>query len=128
MPAVPGIAPPTKALCVVPFGTEEGSDFEIPAQEFNLIIGAPVEFRFLSSTHRKQDAVGDLIEDWEGKQIEELAPLQTVLTAEGQKGSVLPVRLCGKVTEVGTLELWCVGRNDAGRWKLEFNVRDRTNG
>jgi hypothetical protein len=32
------------------------------------------------------------------------------------------------VTEVGTLELWCVGRNDAGRWKLEFNVRDRTNG
>jgi hypothetical protein len=25
---------------------------------------------------------------------------------------------------VGTLELWCVGKEDQRRWKLEFNVRE----
>jgi hypothetical protein len=29
-----------------------------------------------------------------------------------------------KVTEVGTLELWCIGRDGKDRWKLEFNVRE----
>jgi hypothetical protein len=29
------------------------------------------------------------------------------------------------VTEVGTLELWCLGRDGKQRWKLEFNVRER---
>ena len=40
-----------------------------------------------------------------------------------QPGEVVPVRLRAHVTEVGTLELWCVG--EAGRrWKLEYNVRE----
>jgi hypothetical protein len=29
------------------------------------------------------------------------------------------------VTEIGTLELWCVSRQDDKRWKLEFNVREK---
>jgi len=29
------------------------------------------------------------------------------------------------VTEVGTLELWCLSRDGKQRWKLEFNVRER---
>jgi hypothetical protein len=33
------------------------------------------------------------------------------------------VRLTTRVTEVGTLEVWCVARDGARRWKLEFNVR-----
>jgi hypothetical protein len=36
---------------------------------------------------------------------------------------VVPVRLPAHVTAVGTLELWCVARDDARRWKLEFSVR-----
>ena len=30
-----------------------------------------------------------------------------------------------KLTEIGTLELWCVSRRDGSRWKLEFNVREK---
>ena len=37
----------------------------------------------------------------------------------------MPVRLEAHVTEVGTLELWCVARDGRGRWKLEYSVRER---
>ena len=56
MPAVPGMPPPLKALCVVPFGMEEGTS-DLPGQEFGLVVGEPAEFRFLSSTVRKSDPV-----------------------------------------------------------------------
>jgi hypothetical protein len=45
---------------------------------------------------------------------------------DGQQGTVLPVRLETRVTEVGTLEVWCVSRDGAHRWKLELNIRDRS--
>src|SRR5258708_39850981 len=69
MPAVPGMEAPLKALCVVPFGMEEGTEATIPDREFGLVVGEPAEFRFLSSTIRKQDRVGDLLENW-GSEIE----------------------------------------------------------
>jgi len=41
-------------------------------------------------------------------------------------GSVVPVFLETRVTEIGTLELWCVSREKQDqRWKLEFNVREQ---
>ena len=30
-----------------------------------------------------------------------------------------------RVTEIGTLELWCVARDGSDRWKLELNIRER---
>jgi hypothetical protein len=124
MPAVPGAAPPMKALCVVPFGMEEGSEADVPNQEFGLIVGAPAEFRFLGSTVRREDAVGTLVEDWQDE-IDELAPVATTLEAPGKQGQMVPVHLHTKVTEVGTLELWCHSRDGKQRWKLEFNVREK---
>jgi hypothetical protein len=124
LPAVPGAQPPLKALCVVPFGMEEGTEVDVPGQEFGLVVGAPAEFRFLSSTVRKDDSVGTLVEDWEG-QIEESTPLATTLEAPGRQGVIVPVHLDSRVTEVGTLELWCLSRDGKQRWKLEFNVRDK---
>ena len=35
------------------------------------------------------------------------------------------MRLRSEVTELGVLELWCVARDGSGKWKLEFNVRER---
>jgi len=122
MPAVPGVRPPIKALCVVPQGLEEGSEVDLPAQEFGLIIGEPAEFRFLGSSTRREDEVGTLVETWEDD-IEELAPLETHLEWEGQEGATIPVRLHARVNELGVLELWCVSRDTEHRWKLEFNVR-----
>ena len=124
MPAVPGMEAPLKALCVVNFGMEEGTEAKIPGREFGLVIGEAAEFRFLSSSVRKQDQIGNLLEDW-GDEIEELSPLEVTLKLDGQEGTVLPVRLETRVTEVGTLEVWCVSRDGTQRWKLELNIRER---
>ena len=125
MPAVPGMEAPLKALCVVPFGMEEGTEATITGREFGLVVGEPAEFRFLSSSVRKQDHVGSLLEDW-GSDIEELSPLEVTLKLDGQQGTVVPVRLETRVTELGTLEVWCVSRDGTERWKLELNIREKT--
>ena len=124
MPAVPGLPAPIKALCVVPFGMEEGTHAAIPNLEFGLVVGEPAEFRFLSSTIRKGDPVGALIEDW-GEEIEELSPLEVVFDGQGSDGAAVPVTLESHVTEIGTLELSCVSRDRKQRWKLELNIRER---
>ena len=124
MPAVPGMEAPLKALCVVPFGMEEGTEAAIPGREFGLVVGEPAEFRFLSSSVRKQDQVGSLLEDW-GTDIEELSPLEVTLRLDGQQGTVVPVRIETRVTELGTLEVWCVSRDGEQRWKLELNIRKK---
>jgi hypothetical protein len=124
LPAVPGSPPPIKALCVVPFGMEEGTETDVPGQEFGLVVGTPAEFRFLGSSVRRGDTVGTLIDDWEG-QVEEISPLTTTLEAPTKEGQTVPVHLHSKMTEVGTLELWCLSRDGKQRWKLEFNVRER---
>jgi len=125
IPAVPGSPPPIKALCVVPFGMEEGTESDVPGQEFGLVVGEPAEFRFLGSTVRRNDTMGTIIEDWEGE-IDELSPMTTTLQWSGEEGQRVPVHLHSKVTEVGTLELWCNSRDNKHRWKLEFNVRERS--
>jgi hypothetical protein len=127
MPAVPGMEAPLKALCVVPFGMEEGTEAKIAEREFGLVVGEPAEFRFLSSTVRKQDEIGSLIEDW-GDDVQELSPLEVTLALEGQEDTVLPVTLESRVTEIGTLELWCASRDAKHRWKLEFNIREKEEG
>ncbi len=126
MPAVPGMAPPIKAVCVVPFGTEEGSegiDIDLPGQEFGLVVGEQVEFRFLSSTVRKEDTYGDVLEEWDEEEIIELAPLETTLTAKDLEETVVPVKLHSILNEMGTLELWCETPDSKNKWKLEFNLR-----
>jgi len=84
-----------------------------------------VEFRFLGSSVRRQDAPGTLVEDWE-QEVEEMAPVAATLGGQGKEGRVVPVHLHTKVTEVGQLELWCQSRDGKERWKLEFNVRERS--
>jgi hypothetical protein len=122
MPAVPGMPPPLKAICLVPQGTEEGSELELPGQEFGLVVGEPAEFRMLGSSSREDDVLGTLLETW-GDEVEEIAPLVTTLEWPDHDGTLVPVRLRVHLTEIGTLELWCVARDGKRRWKLEFGVR-----
>ncbi len=125
MPAVPGIPTPVNALCVVPFGMEEGSEAEILEKEFGLVVGEQALFRLLASSTRQSDVAGQMVEDWSGE-IQEVATMEMLLPAsEAEEGGVvIPVLLQSKVTEVGTLELWCVARDDNRQWKLEFSIRD----
>ena len=123
MPSIPGFPAPLKALTVVPFGMEEGTDTRIPGPEFGLLVGAPAEFRFFTSTVRKDDQPGDLIEDF-GGELQELAPMEVSFQAAENASEVTPVSFESVVTETGVLQLWCVAR-DGRRWKLEFNLRER---
>ncbi len=124
-PAVPGVTPPIKALCVVRMGMEEGTETDVPGPEFGLVVGEPAEFRFLSSTTRRNDPVGTVLDRWAPEELQEQEPLETALGAEdGGAGETVPVRLHSHVTEVGTLALWCNSSRDPRRWKLEFNVRE----
>jgi molecular chaperone DnaK (HSP70) len=122
-PAVPGLAAPVKALCVAPFGMEEGSEVELPGAEFGLVVGEPADFRFFGSSLRRADVAGTVVEQWRPDEIEELLPIEATLTAKGEDGRTVPVRMTARATELGTLELYCVARDGKRRWKLEFNVR-----
>ncbi|MFZ1492053.1 MAG: Hsp70 family protein [Candidatus Competibacter denitrificans] len=124
MPAVPGMEPPIEALCIAPFGMEEGTQAELPPQEVGLVIGEPVRFRFFGSSVRRTDQVGAALEQWAPEEIEELEEIEATLPAEGrQVGDVVPVRLRAAVTEVGTLRLEAVPRDGSEGWKVEFDVR-----
>ena len=125
MPAVPGFEPPIKALCVAPFGMEEGTHADVPPQEFGLVTGEQTRFRFFASSLRRDDHVGQMLEDAvHNDELEELAPIETTLSAEaGTAGKLVPVNLQAAVTEVGTLEVRCLEKAGNGRWKLELNVR-----
>ena len=124
MPSVPGFDPPIKALCVAPFGMEEGTKADVPPQEFALVVGEPTVFRFFASSVRREDRVGDMIDDAaRNEEFEEVAPIETTLS--GESGKLVPVNLQAAVTEVGTLELRCLEKEGGGRWKLEMNVRTK---
>jgi molecular chaperone DnaK (HSP70) len=126
MPSVPGVPAPIKALCVVPFGMEEGTEASIREKEFGLVLGEPAEFRLLASTTRREDHAGEMVEDWD-EEIDEVTTMETLLPAADADhgGQIMPVWLQSRVTEVGTLELWCVSKEDGQRWKLEFNLQER---
>jgi len=122
-PAVPGLPPTIKALCVVPQGMEEGGSVSLQGRTFGLIVGQPVEFRFLASTIRPDDSVGDLIDDWD-ETIEPITTLKTSMEAsELEPGTVIPVQLEATVTEIGTLALSLVSKEKDLRFDLEFSVR-----
>ncbi|TAM03220.1 MAG: Hsp70 family protein [Paraburkholderia sp.] len=128
MPAVPGLEPPVSALCVAPFGMEEGTDAALPPQEFGLVVGEPVHFRFFGSSVRRQDQVGTMLDYWSPDELQELEEIQATLPPEGRTpGEVVPVKLHARVTEAGTLELEAVSSGTDERWKVEFDVRGGVN-
>ncbi len=121
MPAVPGMPQPVKALCVAPFGMEEGSRQAIEDREFGLIVGETARFDFLGSVIRKTDQAGEIVESWEDD-IDPVTGMETAL--DGRAGDMIPVTLETRATETGTLEIWCISRLDDRQWRLEFNVRE----
>ncbi len=127
MPAVPGMEPPISALCLAPFGMEEGTEVALDAQEFGLVVGEPVRLRFFGSSVRRSDTVGTLLDFWGPEELVELQEIEAHLPAEGRTpGEVVPVTLHARVTDIGTLELNAVPVGGSERWKVEFDVRADT--
>lgn len=127
VPAVPGVEPPIDALCVAPFGMEEGTEAALPPQELGLVVGEPVRFRFFGSTVRRDDTAGTLLEAWDDEELEELAPIEITMAAEGRReGDVVPVRLASSISPVGTLQIDAVPIHALvpdERWRVELSVR-----
>jgi len=133
MPAIPGMEAPIEALCIAPFGMEEGTETPASRAEFGLVVGEPVHFRFFGSNVRRHDETGVQLDYWQEGELEELPELQATLPTEGRRiGEVVPVRLIAKVTEVGTLKLEAIAINPmaetsphpAERWQIELDVRN----
>ncbi|MBA4032711.1 MAG: Hsp70 family protein [Planctomyces sp.] len=123
--AVPGAPRPLRALCVVPFGMEEGTEVDVPSDAIGLIVGQPAQFRFFSSSVRKEDRAGSRLTAWSSDDLAETDSLETMLTSEeSSEEHYVPVKFHSKITELGVLELWCVSTRGEGKWKLEFSVRD----
>ncbi len=126
MPAIPGFAPPIQALCVLPFGTEEGTGLNIDFTGLGLLVGETTEFRFFSSTSRKEDSQGSLVDDAESHEdMIELSSLAATLPVSDDipTGTLVPVTLQSEFTETGTLQIWCIGEKAEQKWKLDFELR-----
>ena len=127
VPAVPGVEPPVSAMCVAPFGMEEGTEAALPPHEFGVVVGEPASFRFFGSSVRRNDPAGFVLEDRKREELEELPPMELTLPAEGRhEGDVVPVRLRSTVTEIGTLQLEAEPIRpikEGERWRVELSVR-----
>jgi hypothetical protein len=110
-------------LCVVPRDAQEGDEIAISDRDFDLLMGQPVLFPLASSSVRADDKPGDLIPD-DPDSVRALPPLQGVMrVGRKAKAERVPVRLAARVTEVGTVELWCQSRTDDRRWRLQIQLR-----
>jgi len=113
-----------RVLCLVPRGMEEGEATEIAQPEFELLANRPVAFPLYTATDRSGECPGDLISVAPGE-LAALPPLRTVLRF-GRKlqETALPVHIEVRLTEIGTLEIWCRSRTTDHRWRLEFRLRE----
>ncbi|MCF6807061.1 Hsp70 family protein [Thiotrichales bacterium 19S9-12] len=124
MPTIPGFEPPIEALCIAPFGMETGSNVTVSEQNFGLVVGETVNFRFFGSNVRREDQVGTILTNFSDEELEELHQLEINLESEKyNKGDVVPVYLSASQTEVGTLVLNANAQNSSDSWKIEFNMR-----
>ncbi|GIW87168.1 MAG: heat-shock protein [Isosphaeraceae bacterium] len=113
----------TPWLCVVPRDAEEGDELLIADRDFELLMGQPVAFPLASSSVRAGDRPGDLVPD-DPETIRPLPPLVGIMKVSRKaKAERVPVRLEARVTEVGTVELWCHSRVDDRRWRLQIQIR-----
>jgi hypothetical protein len=118
-------SPTVDVLCLVQRGMHEGTELEITTPEFSVLANQPVSFPLYASSTRLGDQAGAVIQA-ERDSLSALPAIRTVLRF-GKKlaATALPVHLIGKLTEVGTLEVWCRSLTTDHRWRLQFNLRDQ---
>ena len=114
-----------RTVCLVPRGTEEGAVLELDREGLQLVANKPVSFRLYSSLTRTEDKLGEVVEfDIGDESLHAHAPLNAVIRF-GKPGveRLIPVKLGARLTEVGTLEIWCESKISDNRWRLQFELR-----
>ncbi|RYZ00987.1 MAG: molecular chaperone DnaK, partial [Comamonadaceae bacterium] len=114
-----------QGVCVLPHGTPEGETVRLEARRFSLRLGRPVHFHLLTSAVDLHHRAGDLVALHDG--LQRLPPIPAVLQPQPGAVNEIQVRLEGRITEVGTLEMHCAAVDGIEaphqRWKLEFQLR-----
>jgi hypothetical protein len=121
---VEGDAP--QAVCLIAAGTEPGQHVDLEDPTFELLVSQPVEFPLYASSTRLTDLPGTVV-PFDREQMTPLPPIRTVIRS-GSKGETgrVPIQLHARLTEIGTLDLWCSSLDQNRRWKLQFDVRSTT--
>jgi len=113
-----------RAVCLLPRGAPAGEEVRLAGRSFALRLGRPVRFHLVSSTADPGGTLpqpGDLL-DLPAADIVRLPAISTVLRSK--RSTDIPVQLATVLSEVGTLEVFCVAEEDATqRWRLEFQLR-----
>ena len=98
---------PPSAVCLVPGNAEPGQAIDLVQRRFELLVHQPAEFPLYVSSIRLTDVPGDLL-PVDREQMKPLPPIRTVLRTRGKKqAGTLSVHLHARLTEIGTLDLWC---------------------
>jgi hypothetical protein len=114
------------AICLVPANAEPGQDVELADRRFNLLISEPVEFPLFISSTRLTDKPGELV-TIDRERMTPLPPIRTVLkTQKKGEAETVSVTLHARLTEIGTLDLWCGEIGGRRSWRLQFDVRSAT--
>lgn len=106
-----------KAVCLLPKGTEEGTELTLPDAEYTLAVGQPVSFQLLTQSRDGDYQPGQVVTL--DTTFKALPPSNVKIAAPGK--SEIAVGMACQLTEVGTLALVCVA--DPQRWQVEFDLR-----
>jgi len=117
---------PPQAVCVAPGNAEPGQENRLDNREFQLQVSQPVEFPLFVSSTRLTDAAGALV-GVDAEQMKPLPPVRTVLKTQrkSDRGEIA-VHLHSRLTEIGTVDLWCSEAAGDRSWRLQFDVRSAT--
>ena len=125
MPAVPGFPPPTDAVCILPCGAEDGTEFDIPIQHIGLLVGEKSRFRFFASKDHPDHEIGTVVDDFSIDELTELPALNSHLSDdEDSNGAIIPIQLKSVLTDIGTVQTWCHESQGIRKWRLEFDLHD----
>ncbi len=117
---------PPQAVCVAPGNAEPGQEISLQERDFHLQVSQPVEFPLFVSSTRLTDAAGELA-PVDLEQMRPLPPVRTVLKTQrkSERGEIA-VHLHSRLTEIGTVDLWCSEAAGDRSWRLQFDVRSAT--
>lgn len=123
--AIPGMARPMHALCIVPKGLEEGHQFEVPGDHLALIAGEASRFPFYSSNNREEDQPGAILKPLKNYALDESVNITAnIQSNKYEAGEMIPVKIEVCLLETGALEIIAVNKTCDEHWKFEFNARE----